>query len=213
MFAQYLLSIGDGRYPCTEPPDVITLPDCITCTETFQEMKEKIYPNLQDYKQDEKWLAEHAVLAPLNDTVNWINVTLIQEFPGEVITYKSIDSAITADEADHFPTEFLNSVKLSSLPSHMLMLKKGCPIILLRSLDPPRLMNGTRCIMTKGSPNLIEANISQGPFAGEVIMIPRIPLIPSDSELPFQFRTVQFPVRPRFAMTINKRLDASGSRH
>ena len=56
MLAQYLLSIGDGRYPRTELPDVITLPDCITCTETFQEMKGKIYPNLQGYKQDESGL-------------------------------------------------------------------------------------------------------------------------------------------------------------
>ena len=65
-------------------------------------------------------------------------------------------------------------------------------------------MNGTRCILTKGSANLIEAKISQGPFTGEVVMIPRIPLIPTDSELPFQFKRVQFPVRPCFAMTINK---------
>ena len=55
-------------------------------------------------------------------------------------------------------------------------------------------MNGTRCVITKGLPNLIQATISQGPFAGEVVFIPRIPLVPSDSELPFQFRRLQFPV-------------------
>ena len=37
-------------------------------------------------------------------------------------------------------------------------------------------------------------------------MIPRIPLIPSDSELPFQFKRVQFPVRPCVAMSISKSL-------
>ncbi len=58
--------------------------------------------------------------------------------------------------------------------------------------------------MKNGTANVIEAKISQGPFTGEVVMILRIPLIPSDSELSFQFRRVQFPVRPCFAITINK---------
>ena len=204
MFAEYLLSIGNGSYPHTELPNVITLPTFISCTETLEEMKRTIYPNLQDHANDDKWLSERAILAPLNDTVNRINASLIQQFPGNVITYRSVDSALNDDEAVHFPTEFLNSIELSGLPPHELTLKQGCPIILLRSLDPPRLMNGTQRIMTKGSANLIEAKISQGPFTGEVVMVPRIPLIPSDSELPFQFRRVQFPVRPCFAMTINK---------
>ena len=46
MFAQYLLSIGDGTYPHTEPPDAITLPDFINCAQTFEQMKETVYPNL-----------------------------------------------------------------------------------------------------------------------------------------------------------------------
>lgn len=29
MYAQYLLSVGGGKYPHTEVPDVITLPDFI----------------------------------------------------------------------------------------------------------------------------------------------------------------------------------------
>lgn len=204
MFSEYLLSIGDGTYPHTELPNIITVPEFINCTATLEEMKETIYPNLQEHAHNGEWLSERAILAPLNDTVNRINAALIQQFPGDVVTYRSVDSTISDDEAVHFPTEFLNSIELSGLPPHELALKQGCPIILLRSLDPPRLMNGTRCIMTKGLTNLIEAKISQGPFTGEVVMIPRIPLIPSDSELPFQFRRVQFPVRPCFAMTINK---------
>lgn len=95
-------------------------------------------------------MAFRAILAPLNNTVNQINVTLIHAFPGEVITYSSIDSALTVDEAVHFPTEFLNSIELSGLPPHIFTLKQGCPIIILRSLDPPRMMNGTTCVLTKG---------------------------------------------------------------
>ena len=40
--------------------------------------------------------------------------------------------------------------------------------------------------------------------AGHNIVIPRIPLIPSNSMLLFEFRCAQFPVALCFAMTINK---------
>ncbi|XP_022817977.1 uncharacterized protein LOC111350580 [Spodoptera litura] len=36
----------------------------------------------------------------------------------------------------------------------------------------------------------------------EEVLIPRIPMIPTD--LPFQFKRIQFPLKPAFAMTINK---------
>ena len=46
MFVGYLLSIGDGTYPLTELPSVITIPEFISCTATRDKMKGKIYPNL-----------------------------------------------------------------------------------------------------------------------------------------------------------------------
>ena len=104
----------------------------------------------------------------------------------------------------HFPTEFLNSLEVSGFPSHLLSLKVAAPIIILRSLDPPKVTNGTRCVITKLSANTIEARISHGRYAGQDIIIPRIPLIPSNSALPFEFRRLQFPVALCFAMTINK---------
>ena len=41
-------------------------------------------------------------------------------------------------------------------------------------------------------------------YAGHDIIIPCIPLIPSNSTLPFEFRQLQFPVVLCFAMIINK---------
>ena len=90
------------------------------------------------------------------------------------------------------------------MPSYQLLLKVGAPIIILRSLDPPKVTNGTRCIVTSLSSNIINAKISSGRYKGEEVTIPRIPLIPSDSTLPFQFRRLQFPIPLCFAMTINK---------
>jgi hypothetical protein len=50
--------------------------------------------------------------------------------------------------------------------------------------------------------NVIEATILTGPFKDQCVLIPRIPMIPTD--IPFQFRRLQLPIRLAFAMTINK---------
>ena len=74
--------------------------------------------------------------------------------------------------------------------------------MLLRNLDPPRLCNGTRLVVKSMKPHVLEATILTGHYQGEDVFIPRIPLIPSD--LPFEFKRLQFPVRLSFAMSINK---------
>ena len=49
--------------------------------------------------------------------------------------------------------------------------------------------------------NVIKATILTGPFDGEAVLIPHISKIPTD--LPFQFKRLQFPIRLAFAITIN----------
>ena len=67
------------------------------------------------------------------------------------------------------------------------------------------LTNGTRLIITKLMRNLIEAKVTTGPLKGDLVIIPRLNHTPSDVEkLPFTLQRRQFPVRPAFAMTINK---------
>ena len=86
------------------------------------------------------------------------------------------------------------------MPPHILKLKIGSPIVILRSLEPPKTTNGTRCVVTWMHKNIIEATISCGPYKGETVL----PLVPSDAELPFKFRRLQFPIKVCFAMSINK---------
>lgn len=50
--------------------------------------------------------------------------------------------------------------------------------------------------------SVLEATILNGKFEGKVVLLPRIPMIPLDSPIPF--RRLQFSIRLAFAMTINK---------
>ena len=51
---------------------------------------------------------------------------------------------------------------------------------------------------------VIEAEIVSGCSIGKVVYIPCINSYPTETPLPFKFRRMQFPLRPAFAMTINK---------
>ncbi|KAK5809394.1 hypothetical protein F5H01DRAFT_381776 [Linnemannia elongata] len=50
----------------------------------------------------------------------------------------------------------------------------------------------------------LEATIITGTHAGAQVSVPRIPMCPSDLDMPFKFQRLQFPARPAFAMIINK---------
>ncbi|XP_003739165.2 uncharacterized protein LOC100908203, partial [Galendromus occidentalis] len=134
--------------------------------------------------------------------VQGINIKIQNEIPGEATTYKSIDTVMNEEEIVNYPTEFLNSLDLPGVPPHDLTLKLGVPIILLRNINPPRLCNGTRLSVQSLMKNVIRAMIICGKFEGEIVYLPRIPIIPTD--MPFEFKRLQFPVRLAFAMTINK---------
>ena len=103
------------------------------------------------------------------------------------------------------PKEYLNSITLSGIPPHKLTLKEGSVVMLMRNLNPSLgLCNGTRLSCKSFSPHVIEAEIITGVHSNNRVLIPRISLIPSDTQFTFEFKRRQFPIRPAFAMTINK---------
>ena len=116
-----------------------------------------------------------------------------------VITLKSVDSALSNSEGARYPVEFLNTLDPGCLPPHKLNIKTGVPLILIRTINPPILTNETR-----QPPNIIEAEITtEGPYQGQRVFIPRIPLTNSDGR-GVPFKRVQFPAKVAFAITINR---------
>ncbi|GFR78237.1 ATP-dependent DNA helicase pif1 [Elysia marginata] len=74
----------------------------------------------------------------------------------------------------------------------------------MRSLKPPELYKGTRCVVVNCSPKVAEVEIAVGAHKGKRHFIPRIRLKPTDTQLLFKFQRRHLPLRPCFAMTINK---------
>src|SRR5437762_13713546 len=85
-------------------------------------------------------------------------------------------------DAETYATEYLNTINLSNLPPHELKLKIGAPVILLRNLNPSAgLCNGTRLRIARISQRVIECEILGGKHAGNMVIIPQIPLSPSST--------------------------------
>ena len=201
-FAASLLKLGNGAMASENQDVTISMNNTGKTVATLQQRQDAAFPNVAHNFHDHKWLCQRAILAPKNDVANSTNRGLLTQLPGTMQMCKSVDTVPDTTEAVHCPTEFFNSLELPGVPPHNLELKLGAPIILLRNLDPPTLCNGTRLAVKKLMPHVIEATIITGLAAGQDVFIPRNPIIPSD--LPFQFRRLQFPVRISFAMSINK---------
>ncbi|KAH9531538.1 hypothetical protein CY35_19G043800 [Sphagnum magellanicum] len=142
-----------------------------------------------------EYLHERVILALCNKEVLLINAMVLSYLPNAQVNFLSADSAEDMEVANTYPSEFLNTLEVSGMPSHKLLLKIGAPMILLRNLDPlAGLCNGTRLIV----------EIITGKGAGNVAFILCIKFISNNSGLPFTFARKQFPLRLAYAMTINK---------
>jgi ATP-dependent DNA helicase PIF1 len=191
---------GDVRLP-----DEICVPYSGDSEKDLDTLIESIFPNLNVNMTNKDYITSRAILSTRNDWVDNINLKMINKFQSGEMVYHSFNEA---DDNPHnyYPQEFLNTMTSNGLPPHVLKLKLGCPVILLRNLDPANgLCNGTRLVVRGCQRNSIDAEIVLGQHAGKRVFLPRIPLCPSDDEMfPFQFKRKQFPIRLIFTMTVNK---------
>jgi ATP-dependent DNA helicase PIF1 len=193
----YLLSVGNGTVGQDVPiPDEFRVEN-----NSLDNLINFVYPNLEDLPN------ESCILTTKNYAVDEINNIIINRKVGDMKTYRSADSVENSEDVDAqmFPVEFLNSLRLNGLPEHELKLKIGTPIMLLRNLNPKKgLSNGTRLTVKELHENTLECKVLTGKSRGEIIFLPRINCISSGNLMPFKLRRRQFPVRVCFAMTINK---------
>ncbi|GFX69812.1 ATP-dependent DNA helicase [Trichonephila clavipes] len=87
---------------------------------------------------------------PKNVDVDEINFQIQQLLPGDLMSFKSIDTVVDENESVNFPIEFLNSLDIPGMPPHNLRLKDWFPYYSPRNLNPPlQLCNGTRLVIKR----------------------------------------------------------------
>ncbi|SGY19869.1 BQ5605_C017g08358 [Microbotryum silenes-dioicae] len=211
-FANWFLGVGDGSANKTE--DTIALPSDLllpAASRNRSGLIKHVYPVpvlvLDNMSTDEKvaYFSNRAILAPKNSEVDQINDMVLDLLPGEAQTFYNADSVKDEDES-LFLIEYLQSLNIAGMPLHAAKFKVGCPVLLLRNLDPAAgLCNGTRLLLTRLHARVLKAIILTGDHAGQPVLLPRITLkTGSSAGLPFTLHRTQFPIRLAMAMTINK---------
>jgi len=214
-FSKFILSIGDGKIgeEIFDGEFEVKIPDDLLIpsgSDPIEAITNSTYPDFINRYHLLDYFGDRAILAPTLEDVGEINDYMLDRLPGEEKVYLSADSiclsdTAPSDDSETYTTEFLNSVKGSGLPNHMIILKVGAPIMLIRNVDRSLgLCNGTRLIVSRLSDHVIEAVITSGKFTNEKVLIARMNITPSDFKLPFKFQRRQFPIMLCFAMTINK---------
>ncbi|XP_058783615.1 uncharacterized protein LOC131658325 [Vicia villosa] len=213
-FSKWILDVDDGRI--SEPNDGlvdIEIPRELLITDfedPIQAIVESTYPDLLQNYYRLYYLQGKAILASTIEVVDKINHYILDLIPGEEKEYLSFDKIDKTDatytEAYEVLTpEFLSNLRTSGLQNHILKLKVGTPIMLMRNLDQSQgLCNGTRLIVTRLANHVIEARIISGKNIGNLFYIPRMSMSPSESPWPFKLIRQQFPIIVSYAMTINK---------
>ncbi|KAL7137773.1 hypothetical protein ABFS83_10G115500 [Erythranthe nasuta] len=174
-----ILNVGNGDVGEDNDGEAsIEIPDDMLIGDSedpFRDILEFVYPDLLSNMYDQDYFQGMAILAPTNECVESVNDHLMSLLPGEEKVYLSSDSIC------------------SRVPSHALRIKVGAPVMLIRNIDQAR-----------GFIHVLSCKILSEKNIGDMVFIPRMTLIPSNSGLPIKFQRRQFPLIVSFAMTINK---------
>ncbi|XP_028800734.1 uncharacterized protein LOC114755993 [Neltuma alba] len=212
-FANWILSIGDGTIlTVKDTNDLITIPDDFLLTPVDNPLYcivNAIYPNLPDHLQDKAYFNDRAILCPILSVVDEVNSFMLSLLPSEEVEYLSMDIISKQDTASSsidniHSIEFLNTIKMSGLPNHVLKLRVSAPVMVTQNIDKSNgLCNDTRLIVTRLEKHVIIYQMLYDTITSQSVMIPRI-TTPSDYGYPFTLCRHQFPLTLSFAMTINK---------
>lgn len=217
-FARWVLDIGEGRLPMhTKPgeskPTWINIPPELLLTPSADNMSaliDAIYEDFAGNYNSMSYLASRAIVTPLNALADKINASVLERILVPCREYLSYDSVADAyDQAADvdllYPTEFLNSIVINNFSQHILSLKVGVPVVLLRNINQGLgLCNRTRLLLTRLGDCVLEATIMTGTHIGQTVCIPRIILNSKSPRWPFTLSRRQFPIKICYAMTINK---------
>ena len=181
-FDRWTLSIGDGlanningQFSIPEENYFRIIPNTNTDNKaeenSMKEFCDTVFPSLPTNLSTPGYLDGKCILAPTNKEVDTINDLLETRVPGNSIQLSSADSLDDYRDVMRFNTEYLNTLTPNGFPRHLLKLKPGMPLMLLRNLNPKEgLCNETRLIFQRCLNNkLLVCNIIG---TGKEVLIP-----------------------------------------
>jgi hypothetical protein len=205
-FANWLLHLGNGTLP-VDNTNSVEMPNELCADADVEAMMDFAYPDLERNCHKPEWIAERAILTTLNRNVDKINEKLTRQFKGTAVDCISANQALDNGELDA-PEEYLHTLAPSGMPPHKLTIKKRMPLMLLRNIDPSAgLCNGTKLLAEEIlDGRILVASICSGnpKFIGTKVILPRMLFKGDEKRHGFNWSRRQFPVRPAFALTINK---------
>jgi hypothetical protein len=196
---EFIEQIGSGEHQ-NQDTHWISLPDSmIIQSKNLSELINKVFGSPIVNRPGQ------AILTPKNEDARLINDMVLHMMPGEISYFFSQDQLLDSKITHPVSVEDMNSLNPSGLPIHCLKLKIGCIIMLLRNLSQKNgLCNGTLLKIISIKSNVLQVEILSGVKAGNIAIIPRIPLHSDNVSNTFQFQRRQFPITLAYALTINK---------
>ncbi|XP_025665110.1 uncharacterized protein [Arachis hypogaea] len=158
-FAEWLLTISDGLPgDSSDGESEVNIPEDIIIQyneDGFNSLVNFVYPNLLLNLNNGSYFGDRTILALTLEIVNDVNKHIMKSLIGEEKTYLSFDSFCVKEgnmksELDTITPDVLNAINCSGLPPHLLALKEGVLVMLLRNIDQSNgLYNGTRLQVSK----------------------------------------------------------------
>lgn len=101
-----------------------------------------------DHYEKYKLLLSRVILTLGNRRLRMISNSAGRIIPDQTFNLMSSDKIVNEDEnALKYPTKFINSLSTGSIPGHIIVLKRGLTVMILRNMNKKKFQcNGTRYI-------------------------------------------------------------------
>lgn len=146
-YADYILKVGDGSNYIHKKKQLIAVPEQLVLRGTEKDLIQWVFPSIDDIEATKT----ASILTTDNRTALRINDEIVDSMSGELKKYYSVDECDTNTGLSVDPEVFAK-VCPQGLPPHLLKLKVGAQVVLLRNINVAEgLCNGTRLtIQTMG---------------------------------------------------------------
>jgi PIF1-like helicase/Helitron helicase-like domain at N-terminus/Helicase len=194
-FSTWLLQLGNGELNQNENQVDLRHLNIITC--------ENVVPKFLEIETN---FSKKIILCTTNRRANEINSEIITALPGDEFLSFSTDRFCDEQQEDLMSNSVLNSFNPPTFPNHIIRLKPGCIMMLIRNINVSGgLCNGTRLKIIQIGLHSLLCEILNSSHSGTLCIIPKISITSTpSSEAPIPFIRFQYPLIHSFATTINK---------